>query len=181
MLHRLSDQVDVEYARVQTACPALERAPTVRLYAVREGVIGYRFIAACPIEVGPYRSILVDRGFVPRESADAAPMPSQLSQPIVGVLRKGDPGNLFTPKNRPDSDQWYRRDIPAMAAVLKAEAPAPVFLMLESPGPHGPGPLPAPLPADIPNRHLEYALTWYGLALALVGVYIAKLLRDRKA
>jgi surfeit locus 1 family protein len=68
-----------------------------------------------------------------------------------------------------------------MAAVLHAEAPAPVFLMLESPAPSGPGPQPAPLPTDIPNRHLEYALTWYGLALALLGVYIAKLLRDRKA
>jgi surfeit locus 1 family protein len=67
-----------------------------------------------------------------------------------------------------------------MAAALKAPAPAPVFLMLESPAPQGP-PLPSPLPTDIPNRHLEYALTWFGLALALLAVYIAKLVRDRKA
>ena len=26
---------------------------------------------------------------------------------------------------------------------------------------------------DLPNRHLEYAITWYGLALTLIGVYLA--------
>jgi surfeit locus 1 family protein len=181
VLHRLADQVDVEYVRVQAACPDLERLPTIRLYAVRNGVIGNRLIAACPIAVTPYGSILVDRGFIPREGVDVRPSPTDLGQPIVGVLRKGDPANLFTPKDEPAAGRWFSRDIPAMARALHAEAPAPVFLMLESPAPTGPGPQPAPLPTDIPNRHLEYALTWFGLALALIGVYIAKLVRDRKA
>ena len=60
--------------------------------------------------------------------------------------------------------------------------PAPVFLFLESPKPTGFGPTPAPVPIDIPNNHLGYAITWFGLALSLVGVYIATLLaRRRKA
>jgi surfeit locus 1 family protein len=181
VLHRLPDHVDIEYVRAQTACPALEHLPTVRLYAVRNGVVGYRLIAACPIETGPYGSILVDRGFIPKEVVDAPATPAALGRPIIGVLRLGDPGTVFTPKNRPDINDWYRRDIPAMAKVLGADRPAPIFLMLEAPAPHGPGPQPAPLPTEIPNRHLEYALTWYGLALALLGVYIAKLNRDRKA
>src|SRR4051794_2406613 len=46
VLHRLADSVDVEYVRVQAACPDLERRPTIRLYAVRDGMIGYRVIAA---------------------------------------------------------------------------------------------------------------------------------------
>jgi surfeit locus 1 family protein len=41
-------------------------------------------------------------------------------------------------------------------------------------------PVPAPVPPDIPNRHLEYALTWFGLAAALIGVYAAMLLRRRR-
>ena len=41
------------------------------------------------------------------------------------------------------------------------------------------GLIPAPIPADIANRHLEYALTWYGLAAALLGVYAAMLFRRR--
>jgi surfeit locus 1 family protein len=181
VLRRLPDQVDIDYVRVQTACPALERLPTVRLYGLRDGVIGYRLIAACPVDAPPYRTILVDRGFIPREVVDARTTPVDLGRPIVGVLRHGDPGSIFTPKNKPAANDWYRRDVPAMAAALRGPYPAPIFLMLESPPPHGPGPQPAPLPTDIPNRHFEYALTWYGLALALLAVYIAKLVRDRKA
>jgi surfeit locus 1 family protein len=179
VLRRLPDQVDIEYVRVQAVCPNLETLATLRLYSVRNGMSGYRMIAACPIAAGSYGSILVDRGFIPREVVDAPTTPVALERPIIGILRKGDTGGPFTPQNRPGQD-WYRRDIPAMAQALKAERPAPIFLMLESPAPHGPGPQPAPLPAEIPNRHLEYAITWYGLALALLGVYIAKLVRDRK-
>jgi surfeit locus 1 family protein len=54
------------------------------------------------------------------------------------------------------------------------------MLVLEFPA-GGPGLIASPLPAGLSNRHLEYAITWYGLALALASVYIAKLLRDRKA
>ena len=180
VLRRLPDSVDIEYVRVQAACPNLETQPVIRLYSVRDGTSGYRLITACPIDVGGFGSILVDRGFIPREVVDTPTTPAALAQPITGILRKGDAGSFFTPQNRPGQD-WYRRDIPAMAQALKAPRPAPIFMMLESPAPHGPGPQPAPLPADIPNRHLEYALTWYGLALALLGVYIAKLVRDRKA
>ncbi len=42
-----------------------------------------------------------------------------------------------------------------------------------------PGPDPAPIPTDIPNNHLGYALTWFGLAAGLVGVYVASLRRAR--
>jgi surfeit locus 1 family protein len=41
--------------------------------------------------------------------------------------------------------------------------------------------VPSPLPAEITNRHLEYALTWYGLAGALVAVYVALLRRKLKS
>ncbi len=40
-------------------------------------------------------------------------------------------------------------------------------------------PRPAPLPLDIPNNHLGYAITWFGLAAALAGVYLAMLFRKR--
>ena len=45
--------------------------------------------------------------------------------------------------------------------------------------PAGGEPRPAPLPLDIPNNHLGYAITWFGLAAALAGVYLAMLLRKR--
>jgi surfeit locus 1 family protein len=181
VLRRVPDKVDVDYVRVQAACPALETLPTLRLYSVREGVLGYRLIAACPVENTPYRSILVDRGFIPREVVDAPPTPTPLARPIVGVLRSPDKASVFAAKNKPETNDWYTRDIEAMADALEAPDPAPIFLMLERPAPTGPGPQPSPLPLSIPNRHLEYALTWFGLALTLLAVYIGMLVRDRKA
>jgi surfeit locus 1 family protein len=67
-----------------------------------------------------------------------------------------------------------------MARALGAHAPAPLFLMLESPAPRGFGPTPSALPAEIPNNHLQYAVTWFGLAAALLGVYLASLWRRLK-
>jgi surfeit locus 1 family protein len=97
---------------------------------------------------------------------------------LVGVLRPPEPANFVTPANTPE--RWYWRDIPAMAKALGAARPAPVFLMAEtSTNPGWPALEPRVLPAEIANRHLEYALTWYGLAGALACVYAAMLWKRR--
>ena len=98
---------------------------------------------------------------------------------VTGVLRKAEPGNLFSPANTPN--RWYVRDVAAMAAALKAPQAAPLTLMAEtSTNPEWKALTPAPIPAEIANRHLEYALTWYGLAAVLLGVYAALLVKRRK-
>lgn len=182
VLRRLADGRDAEYVRVQADCPDIEAGPNLRLHAVRDGAVGYRLITACTLETEPYRSILVDRGFIARDDDDRVkPNPEPLQRSITGVLRRGDAANSFTPPNQPGDNLWYSRDPVAMAAALHVAAPAPTFLMLEAPAPRTFGPTPAALPTDIPNRHLEYALTWFGLALTLLGVYIARLFSDRRA
>jgi surfeit locus 1 family protein len=172
---------DLDFVRVSAPCPDLERRPTLRLFAVWKGQAGYRLIAACPISAAGFSSVLVDRGFQPQEqSVPYPPGRLVLPGPVIGVLRQGDKANFVTPANRIGENLWYSRDVPAMAKQLGVTAPAPVFLMLEQPDPNGRGPVPAPVPADIPNRHFEYALTWFGLAASLIGVYAAMLLRRRR-
>lgn len=173
---------DLDFVRVSLDCPDLERRPLLRLFAVHEGVAGYRLITACPVAAPGYSGILVDRGFASFDQAQAAMQPGRaaLPGPVVGVLRKGDSPTFVTPKNRVAENLWYSRDVPAMAAQLHVSQPAPVYLMVERPAPAAPGPIPAPIPPNIPNRHLEYALTWFGLAAALIGVYAAMLLRRRR-
>lgn len=171
---------DADLTRVTATCRGLAKAPFIELFSVREGGPGARLISACRLDRAPYGSVLVDRGFVADgvtarpavDPADAAP------QQVTGVLRKPERGNVFSPPNRPG--HWFVRDIPAMAAALKAPKPAPLTLMAETPtNPELPALVPAPIPTDIPNNHLQYAITWYGLAAALLGVYAALLFRRR--
>jgi surfeit locus 1 family protein len=170
---------EVDFVRVQTVCPTLQQTPTLRLYAILGGVMGRRLITACPIQAGPFRSLLVDRGFVP----DETPITGGLSRgppleaPLIGVLRIPLERGWLTPASDPAKNDWRARDVPAMAKALGAPSPAPVFLMLETPRPQSGVPMPAAVPTDIPNNHLGYALTWFGLALGLIGVYLASLLR----
>ena len=85
---------------------------------------------------------------------------------VVGVLRKPEKSSVFSPINDPKGGHWYTRDLAAMAKALGAERPAPYSLVAEtSSNPELLALVPIPLPKDIPNRHLEYALTWFALAL----------------
>ncbi len=169
---------DADYRRVVAVCPGLSTAPYVELYALVEGQVGSRLISACQLEGGPYGSILVDRGFV-AETISARP-PVQPDDPrpngIRGVLRLPRPGlNIGTPDD-PEHGRFYTRRVEPIAAALGAKDPAPYFLMAEtSTNPDWAALKPMPLPVDIPNRHLEYALTWFGLAVVLLGVYAAML------
>jgi surfeit locus 1 family protein len=86
----------------------------------------------------------------------------------AGVLRFGKPANDYTPSNDPARDLWFWPDLAAASAARNLAAPAPFFLAVEQPG--GP-PNPAAAPV-LTNNHLGYALTWFGLAIGLVGVYL---------
>ncbi|MEY3260696.1 MAG: hypothetical protein RIT46_1525 [Pseudomonadota bacterium] len=176
----LTTDARLDFARVTAVCPGLATAPYVKLYSLVEGKIGVRLISACVLATGPYGSVLVDRGFLaetvterPNQSASTVPTP------VTGVLRQPDQANFVTPA--PQNDQYYSRDVVAMAKALKAERPAPVMLYAEtSTNPELKGLLPMAVPAEISNRHMEYALTWFGLAAALLGVYVAVLVRGRR-
>jgi surfeit locus 1 family protein len=114
--------------------------------------VGYRVIA--PMALADGRRILLDRGFVPIEAKDR-PRPRG---PIAVS------GNLVWPEGaaRPDRERniWIARDVALMAEALDTE---PVMVAVaESDGPGGPTPV--PVTPDIPNDHLEYAVTWFGLA-----------------
>lgn len=173
VLDALANGHNEDFRRVRVSCRGLARAPAVELYSLRGGEIGSRLISSCFVVSSLYRSILVDRGFIP-DTVTARPLPDPADTDpveVVGVLRTPERGNFTTPQATPT--RWYLHDAKAMGKALHADQPvAPLFLMAEtSTNPDFKALEPAPFPVDIPNRHLEYALTWFGLAGALAGVY----------
>jgi len=138
---------------------------------------GWHIYAPLATTDGPI--VIVNRGFVPDARRDPAlrpEPPAPAAVQLVGLLRKAEVRTTFTPDNVPARNIWYWRDLDGMARSMLADATGPVapfFLDAE----RGSAPPQAPQGGvtrlDLPNTHLQYALTWYGLAATLVGVYAA--------
>jgi surfeit locus 1 family protein len=101
---------------------------------------------------------------------------------VDGFLRVPEGRNSFTPADLPAKREFYTRDPAAIAAALGLP-PAPFYLEARR---EGDG-LTAPAGVDvrelierIPDNHLSYALTWFGLAATLIGVFIAWAWQGRK-
>jgi surfeit locus 1 family protein len=118
-------------------------------------------------------TVLVNRGFVP-ESRFAMIAPAAGAAIITGYLRAPETRNSFTPADLPQQREFYTRDPAGIAASLGIGAAAPFYLEAER---QGDGLTPPAgvdvkeLIARIPDNHLQYALTWWGLALTLIGVF----------
>jgi hypothetical protein len=90
---------------------------------------------------------------------------------IVGVLRWPDARSWFTPNDDPAKNLWFVRD-PVAIAAEKSWGPVPPFYVeQEAPAPPGGLPAPGKLKPNLPNNHLQYAITWFGLAAVLAGVF----------
>jgi surfeit locus 1 family protein len=86
-------------------------------------------------------------------------------------MREPEPRNLFTPADRPDQDQWFTRDPAAIAAHFGLSRAAPFSVDADYSGDPKSLPRGGTTVIAFPNNHLGYALTWFGLAAALAGVF----------
>lgn len=126
--------------------------------------------------------ILVNRGFVPEAMKDPAKRSNgQAAGPteILAQIRTRERRGMFDAANDEKRNVYYVRDpaelgLPYGKQGQQAQITAGWFY-LEQMGDPPEGGYPRPLAGkpEFPNRHLEYALTWYGLALTLLGVYVA--------
>jgi len=168
---------DPEFRKAIVSCPGLASAPFVELHTVQDGEVGVRLVSACrPDSSGP--TWLVDRGFIGEGvSARPAVAASDVVLPLtVEVRHSPPPGPMAAP---PSGVHFYARDTAVMAQALSVIGPvAPETLYaLTSSNPDWAGLQPSAPPAAFSNNHLGYALTWFGLALALAGTYVALLRR----
>jgi surfeit locus 1 family protein len=142
------------------------------LVSVKLRGAGYRVISAFETEG---RRILVDRGFIGLTDKDAA-RPAVMTT-VLGNLHWPDEVDSFTPEPDLEAGIWFARDVPALAKALNTE---PVLLIVRETS-DGDQPV-SPLPVDtsgIPNDHLEYAGTWFLLALVWVAMTFFYIRRAR--
>lgn len=135
---------------------------------------GYRLVSAFDTSG---RRVLLDRGFVPvaegDDSFDGGPAE------VIGNLHWPDDRNSSTPENDIAGNTWFARDIGAMAEALQTE-PLLVVAREVDPGDARIDPLPVDT-SGIPNDHLQYAITWFSLALVWAVMTGALIWRQRSA
>ncbi len=136
---------------------------------------GFGYLLFTPFKTGD-TIVLVNRGFAPRSVADSEEVPGGGAN-VTGILRLAGKPGWFTPSPDFAKRLFYSADIPAMAkaAGLGVDGTVVSEYIEAEPMPRAGG-WPKPrdpreLLAAIPNNHLEYALTWFGLAAALAIVY----------
>jgi cytochrome oxidase assembly protein ShyY1 len=143
---------------------------------LRDDIKGPGYFAFAPATVGDGRVVVINRGFVANSNPDASLRPIGISAraiDIVGVLRWPEQPTLFVTPYSKTQDLWLVRDHVAMwnhygwGRFAQADAP-PFYIEQESPAPPGGAPRPGPLMVKLRNDHLGYAITWFGLAAALM-------------
>lgn len=128
-----------------------------------------------PLRMPDGTTILINRGFVASRTYRHAAGPAD----VTGLLRITEPDGGFLRSNDPARDAWYSRDVRAIAAHHRLTMVAPYFIdAAAAAGPPG-TPVGGLTVIAFANNHLVYALTWYGLALMVVGGF-ALLVRERR-
>jgi surfeit locus 1 family protein len=154
-------------------------------FATHEGNSGY--FVYTPFELDDGRFLLVNRGFVPFDRKDPATRPEgQVSgrQSVTGLARDrlaGKP-SFIVPENEPEKNVFYWKDLAVMAGTSGIGEPEdylPFFVDADDTANPGGLPVGGVTIVSLPNNHLQYAITWYGLAAALAGVCVAWFWRRR--
>lgn len=120
------------------------------------------------------RRILIDRGFLP-EDQRTLPRDTTVTE-VTGNLHWPVETDSYTPPPDARTGLWFARDLPALAATLKAD---PVLVVARSDTGSGIVPMPVDT-SDIPNDHLGYAVTWFSLAVVWLGMTGLLLWRNRR-
>jgi surfeit locus 1 family protein len=123
--------------------------------------------------------VLLDRGWIPSERKDPAKRAEGQvtgTVDVTGIVRRTQEKRQFAPDNDPAKNFWFHVDAPLMRKLAGAPADRALdSFFLDADATPNPGGLPVggQTRLDIPNDHLHYAITWFLIALAAAGVYLA--------
>jgi surfeit locus 1 family protein len=135
---------------------------------------GYLVLTPMRLASGAY--VIVNRGFTPASRSDAGARRQREIEgetALTGLMREPESRNFFTPADRPDAGQYFTRDPNVIASHFGLPRTAPFIIDADASPVPGGWPKGGATELVFPNNHLSYAMTWFGLAAALCGVFLA--------
>jgi surfeit locus 1 family protein len=180
-----------EFRRVSFVA-TYEKGPDAMVYssgsAVRDDVSGPGTWAFLPARLPGGETVVINTGFVqntmqdrPQQDRAVAPLITHELVTLTGYLRFPETAGILTPAENVAKRLWFTRDHFAMAHALGWGQVAPFYIDLESPVPASGIPKPGPLEVHLKDDHLQYAITWFGLAGAVVIAFGVWLRGQRRA
>jgi cytochrome oxidase assembly protein ShyY1 len=167
-----------EFRRVSFTATYI-RLPDAMVYsagsAVREDISGPGTWAFLPAKLPAGEIVVINAGIVENTMQDRAVQDRAVTklvndQPatLTGYLRFSEGAGMLTPAVSPEKRLWFTRDVSDMAKQLAWSEVAPFYIDLESPVPPNGVPKPGPLHVHLKDDHMQYAVTWFTLAFAVV-------------
>jgi cytochrome oxidase assembly protein ShyY1 len=147
--------------------------------AVRDDVSGPGTWAFLPARLAGGETVVINAGFVQNTMQDRGYEDRAVSRlmsgepaKLTGYLRFPESAGTLTPPENAAKRLWFTRDHLAMARALRwsegTQQIAPFYIDLETPVPENGIPKPGPLQVHLKDDHMQYAITWFTLAVALV-------------
>jgi surfeit locus 1 family protein len=165
---------DYEYrhVRLEGAFDYARQALVFRALAAPRGRYGGPgYLVMTPLKLATGDAVLVNRGFVPIDRKGETANGPAGEVEVSGLMRSSEDRTWFTPADDPAKGDWYTRDVAAIAAAMGLQAYAPFSIDADA----GSDPLSLPEGGEtilaFPNNHLSYAITWFSMAGALIGVF----------
>jgi surfeit locus 1 family protein len=132
------------------------------------------FYLFTPLRLDGGAVVMVNRGFVPSELREPSARPDSRQEgeaTVTGLVRAPEATGWFRPDDVPAENRWFTKDSGIIAAAKGLERAAPFYVEADATPNPGGWPKGGQTRLDLPNNHLQYALTWYGIAATLVGVF----------
>ena len=177
---------DLEY-RPLNVSGAFDHTHEFHYYATLDGAPGYHIYSPLSLSEPKGKIALVNRGFIPVDKKDVSTRPESLTKGTVaftGLFRWPDDKkpNSFTPDNDVESNIlfWRDRDLMISEAGLEEANVLPFFIYVDK-ADNPSLPIGGVSIISFANNHLQYAITWFGLALTLIGVYGGLLISRMRA
>ena len=130
---------------------------------VLNGKVGRHLIIPFKTKFG---YILINKGFIPKDyNIDVAFAEKAKNISINGIVKFQQKINYFTPKNNLITNEWYYINLDEISKFLNI--PLMDFYLIEEDNPKERYPVGSQYNLKVPNDHLQYAITWFSLAIAL--------------
>lgn len=112
--------------------------------------------------------LLVDLGWVPADPHGRPALTVSGERTVTGYVRPTEHPALFTPAPELSTRQFYTLDPPAIGAAIGLPGLLPFTLVAVGESRSSTFPQPAETLPRPPNNHLQYAVTWFSLAVIVL-------------